>query len=164
MTQLISHSIVPGHESRAKLWQIIKDIGITMLTTLADDGSLRSRPMSTQQIDADHAELWFFVSIDSHTVVEIYHDREICLAYALPEHHRYASVSGRAFIMRDMAKANELWTPDAETWFPQGVNDPHLALLRVEADSAQYWDSPTGNVVHLGGLAELRMAGRSRGN
>jgi len=161
MTQLTSHSLVSGHEDRATLWRIIQEIQIAMLTTLADDGSLRSRPMSTQLIDADLAQVWFFISTDSHTLVEIYHDREICLAYASPEHHRYASASGRAFIVRDRAKANELWTPDAEAWFSQGVNDPHLALLCVEVDSAQYWDSPAGNVVHLDGLADLRLARRA---
>lgn len=163
MTQLTSTS-PDRHENRDTLWQLIKDIDITMLTTLAEDGSLRSRPMATQQIDAEHAELWFFVSIDSHTVVEIYHDREVCLAYASPENHRYASVSGRAFVVRDLAKANEIWTPAAKTWFPQGVNDPHIALLRVEVDSAQYWDSPANKVVHLGGLVELRLAGRAPQN
>jgi general stress protein 26 len=141
-----------GHEHRDRLWQLIKDVEIAMLTTLADDGSLRSRPMSTQQIDADNARLWFFVSIDSHTVLEIYHDREICLAYASPETHRYVSVSGTAFVTRDLTKANELWTPEALTWFPQGVDDPHLSLLRVEVDAAQYWDSPAGQVVNLDDL------------
>ncbi len=131
-----------------------------MLTTLAEGGAFHSRPMATQQIDADHAELWFFVSIDSHTVVEIYHDREVGLSYASPENHRYISVSGRAFVVRDLAKANELWTPSAKVWFPQGVNDPHLALLRIEVDSAQYWDSPASKVVHLGGLVELRLPRR----
>ncbi len=156
-------STFPGAlEHRDRLWQLIKDIEITMLTTLSEDGSLRSRPMSTQQVDADLAELWFFVSIDSHTVVEIYHDREICLAYASPENHRYVSVSGRAFIVRDRGKANELWTPEAQTWFPQGVDDPHLALLRVELDSAQYWDSPAGQVVQLGALGALAARSRDR--
>ncbi len=164
MTQLTSTSPTGGHEGRDKLWQLIKDIEIAMLTTLAEEGALRSRPMATQQIDADHAELWFFVSIDSHTVVEIYHEREIGLSYASPETHRYVSVSGRAFVVRDQAKTNELWTPAAKVWFPQGINDPHLTLLRVEVDSAQYWDSPTSKVVHLGGLVDLRLGRRTPEN
>jgi general stress protein 26 len=164
MTQLTSTSPSTGNENRDKLWRLIKEIEIAMLTTLAEDGAFRCRPMATQQIDADRAELWFFVSIDSHTVVEIYHEREVGLAYASPENHCYVSVSGRAFVVRDSAKANELWTSAAKVWFPQGVNDPHLALLRIEVDSAQYWDSPASKVVHLGGLLELRLPSREQEN
>ncbi|MDF3056340.1 MAG: pyridoxamine 5-phosphate oxidase [Rariglobus sp.] len=156
MTQLTPGSYGQTLEGRHKLWQLIKDIEIAMLTTVAENGCLHSRPMATQQIDAERAELWFFSSIDSPKIAEIYHEREVGLAYASPATHRYVSVSGRAFVVRDGVKANELWTSAAKTWFPQGVNDPHLALLRIEVESAQFWDSPA-RVVHLGGLVELRL-------
>jgi general stress protein 26 len=164
MAQLTPSSSSHVHASRERLWQLIKDIDIAMLTTVAESGCLHSRPMATQQIDAERAELWFFSSIDSPKVAEIYHEREVGLSYASPDAHRYVSVSGRAFVVRDLVKANELWTTAAKTWFPQGVNDPHLALLRIEVDSAQYWDSPTSKVVHLGGLVELRLMGHAQEN
>lgn len=164
MTQLTPASSVHSLEARNKLWHLIKDMEIAMLTTVAEGGCLHSRPMATQQVDVDRAELWFFTSIDSPKVAEIYHEREVGLAYASPETHRYVSVSGRAFVVRDGLKANELWSSDAVTWFPQGVNDPHLALLRIEVESAQYWDSPAAKVVHLGGLVELRLPRSSKQN
>jgi general stress protein 26 len=37
-------------DTAGKLAELIKDIKIAMLTTVADDGSLRSRPMATQNI------------------------------------------------------------------------------------------------------------------
>jgi general stress protein 26 len=161
MTTLTSSAPSRGPESYAKLWELIKDIDIAMMTTVAESGELHSRPMATQQIDVDHAELWFFTSIDSPKVAEIYHDREIGLSYASQARQRYVSVSGRAFVVRDYEKANELWTPTAKVWFPLGVNDPHLALLRVEVDSAQFWDSPANKVVQLAGFAKLKLTGQT---
>lgn len=157
MTQLTPSTSAQSLEARHKLWQMIKDMEIAMLTTVAENGCLHSRPMATQQVDVDRGELWFFTSIDSPKIAEIYHEREVGLAYASPETHRYVSVSGRAFVVRDAEKANELWSTEALTWFPQGVNDPHLSLLRIEAESAQLWDSPGATVVHLGNLLELRL-------
>ncbi len=164
MTQLTPSTSAQSLEARHKLWQLIKDMEIAMLTTVAEDGRLHSRPMATQQVDVDRAELWFFSSIDSPKIAEIYHEREVCLAYASPETHRYVSISGRAFVVRDGEKANELWSTDALTWFPLGVNDPHLGLLRIEVEAAQIWDSPAAKVVHLGGLVELRLPRASTQN
>jgi general stress protein 26 len=146
-------------EGYAHLCELIKDINFAMFTTVAEDGSLQSRPMATQQIDTDRAEVWFFTAIDSPKVEQIYHERIVCLAYALPGKNQYVSVSGRAYVVRDTDKAAELWTPAAKTWFPQGLNDPHLALLRVVIESAQFWDSPSNVVVQLWGLTKMALTG-----
>ena len=31
-------------------------------------------------------------------------------------------------------------TEFAEAWFPEGKDDPHLALIRVDVEQAQYWE------------------------
>ena len=46
-----------------KLGELIKDIRIAMLTTVDEDGSLRSRPMATQDAEFDGV-LWFMVGAD----------------------------------------------------------------------------------------------------
>ena len=50
-----------------KLWGMIKDIRVTMMTTIDDDGTLRSRPMVAQQSEFD-GDLWFFTWINSPKV------------------------------------------------------------------------------------------------
>ena len=37
----------------------------------------------------------------------------------------------------------------AEAWFPEGVDDPHLALLRVDVEQAQYWEDRKPKVLQL---------------
>ena len=53
-----------------KLAELIGEIRIAMLTTTAEDGSLRSRPMTTQQATFD-GKLWFFTKRESPKVDEI---------------------------------------------------------------------------------------------
>ena len=61
------------NESIKKLSEMIKDIEIAMLTTAEPDGSLRSRPMATQQFEFD-GDLWFFTRASSPKVDEIEHE------------------------------------------------------------------------------------------
>lgn len=150
----------PTHaEAFTRLCELIKDINIAMLTTVSTDGTLRSRPMGTQQVDAASGALWFFTSDDSPKVEEIFEEQQVNLAYASPGKNSYVSVSGRGRVLRDRAKAKELWTPLAKIWFPAGVDDPRLVLLRVEVEAAEYWDSPSSKMVQLYGLAKLALTG-----
>lgn len=135
----------------ARLAEMIRGIDIAMLTTVAPDGTLRSRPMATQHAPFD-GELWFFADVGSGKVDEIARQHHVNLAYADPRAQRYVSVCGTATILRDAARARSLWTPVAAAWFPGGPEDPSLALLRVRVTEAEYWDSPSGAVVRLVGF------------
>ena len=156
----MKNEIPPTHaEAIARLRELIGDINVAMLTTVATDGTLRSRPMGTLQVE-DPGVFWFFTADDSPKVEEIYDNRQVSLAYAAPDKQSYVSVSGLARLTRDSAKARELWTPMAKIWFPKGPDDPRLALIRVEMTAAEYWDSPSGKMVQLIGLAKLALTGR----
>ena len=61
--------------------------------------------------------------------------------------------------MQDRGKAETLWSPVLKAWFPGGVNDPSLALLRVEVTQAEYWDAPHGAVVRLVGFLRALTTG-----
>jgi general stress protein 26 len=141
-----------------KLARLIEGIDFAMLTTVCEDGSLRSRPMSTQQAEFD-GTLWFFTRDDTAKVGEIERDRQVNVSYAKPGDQKYVSVSGRATLLRDRAKIKELWNPAHKAWFPDGPDDPHLALLRVDVDKAEYWDSPSSTVMHVIGFVKALATG-----
>lgn len=142
-----------------KLAKLIKGIKFAMLTTAEADGSLRSRPMVTQKAAFD-GTLWFFTRASSHKVEDVRRDRHVNAAYADPGDNAYVSVSGRARLVKDKAKMKEFWSPVYKAWFPQGLNDPDLALLRVDVTEAEYWDSPSSTMVYLVGLAKAAITGR----
>jgi general stress protein 26 len=130
----------------AKLRELIEDIDFCMLTTVEPDASLHSRPMSTQEMD-EEGYLWFFTSADSAKVREIRADEHVNLSYAVPKKQRYVSVSGTAELVRDPARMKELWNPVYKTYFPKGLEDPDLALLKVHVDEAEYWDDSSNQMV-----------------
>jgi general stress protein 26 len=148
------------HNDIQKLDELIRDIGVAMLTTVDDDGSLRSRPMQTQDGNFD-GTLWFFTGASSHKVLEVQHEARVNVSFAAPDKNRYISVSGTATLVRDKAKIEEMWKPAYKAWFPQGQDDPDVALLKVNVEQAEYWDSPSSAVVHMIGFAKALATGQS---
>lgn len=148
-----------GQDDVRKLGELIRDIKIAMLTTEDDGGDLRSRPMATQQTEFD-GDLWFFTDVSSPKVAEISHHQAVNVAYADPKKERYVSVSGRAELVRDRAKIEQLWNPVYKAWFPKGVDDPNIGLLKIHVEKAEYWDSPGSAVVHLIGFVKAIATGQ----
>lgn len=147
------------HDDIKKLSDLIEGINIAMLTTVDEDGTLRSRPMGTQQIEFD-GDLWFFTGADSAKVEEVRQEQQVNVAYAEPKQQRYVSVSGIAQVVRDRQKMKELWNPIFKAWFPEGLDDPNLALLKVHVEKAEYWESANGVVVQLVGFAKALLTGQ----
>ena len=145
-------------ESIEKIRELTHGIDFCMLTTI-DSGHLRSRPMSTQEMDFD-GELWFFTSDDTHKVTEIEKDNRVNLAYSKPDDNVYLSISGRAEVVKDRAKIEELWSPVLKAWFPEGKDDPTLCLLKVSVEQAEYWDAPNSKIVQLFGMVKAIATGQ----
>ncbi len=143
-----------------KLYDLIKDMKIAMMTTVDTDGTLHSRPMHSQQAD-EHGDLWFFTKLPSPKLTEISRDSEVNLAYSDPDRQHYVSVSGKAEIVRDRAKIAEMWSEGMRTWFPGGQDDPTIALIRVHPARGEYWDSPNSTVLHLYGYVKAAVTGES---
>ena len=141
------------------LGDLIRDIKVAMLTTVASDGMLRSRPMVTQQVVFD-GDLWFFTRADSAKADEVRRDEGVNLSYADPDAQHFVSVSGTARLVRDRRKAEELWHPLLRAWFPQGLDDPDLALLKVVVVKAESWDAPSSTMVHIVGFVRALATGR----
>jgi len=141
-----------------KLAELVTDIKVAMLTTRAADGALHSRPMVTGK--RFERTLWFFTRADSDCNREVAEDAEVNVSYSDPSAGRYVSVAGRAKLVRDRKKAAELLTPMVRLWFPKGLDDPELALLRVTVERAEYWEAPAFNRSFLVSLAKSLFTGR----
>lgn len=150
---------ISEQESYAKLREMVDEIKVAMLTTVDDDGRLRSRPLQTLEIDAN-GSLWFFTSASSPKAHEArLTGGEVNLAYANPDDHDYVSISGTAELVRDRARMQELWTDWVKVWFPRGLDDPDLALLRVDITQAEYWDAPGNAVTRMAAFVKARTTG-----
>lgn len=143
-----------------KLADLIAEASIAMLTTVDADGTLRSRPLATLEMDSE-GKLWFFTAMSSGKVSEIDQHRKVNLSYVNLDKQDYVSVSGHARLFRDAEKMRELWTPRVEPWFPEGLDDPDLGLLEITVDDAEYWDAPASKTQRLLGLAKALSSGNT---
>ncbi len=124
----------------------IKDVRIAMLTTVEPDGILRSRPMVTQDTEFD-GDLWFFTLASASKVGEVQQHQQVNLSYVKPSEDLFVSVSGTAQLVSDRKEIKKRWKPYYKTWFPNGEDDPNLALLKVTVSRAEYWDMPSKGVL-----------------
>ena len=121
--------------------EIIGRIRIAMLTTLTADGAFRSRPITTHGARFD-GDLWFLTRMGSAKIEEVRQHRRVGLTYARSEDNSYVALTGTAEVVVDAKKAEELWDPSYRAWFPEGPNDPDLALIKVSVEMAEYWSAP----------------------
>ena len=134
-------------EDRVKyIREKIKDIRVAMLTTVAASGTLHSRPMHTTEVDLN-ADVWFFTSESSEKMQAIFHDGRVLLSYANPSANTYVNLRGKAQQVDDPAMKERLFNPAVKAWFPKGLDDPDLTLLKVAIDEAEYWDSSSSSLV-----------------
>ena len=147
-----------AHEGADKLYGLIKDIKVAMMTTADADGKLYSRPMWNQEAD-ENGDLWFFTRLHSPKTEEISRDNEINLAFADPASNTYVSIAGHAQIVRDRAIVDQKWNELLATWFPNGKDDPEVALIQVHPERGEYWDSPSSKMVHLYGYVKAKLTG-----
>lgn len=46
-----------------------------------------------------------------------------------------------------------------KSWFPEGKDDPNIALLKVDVDQAEYWDAPGSRMVVAFDYLKARITG-----
>jgi general stress protein 26 len=146
-------------QARDKVWELIREVKVAMLVTMDEDGHMRGRPMRAVEAKQFTGTLWFFTAQPSPKAEEIGHDSRVLLAYSDPSAQNYVAISGTAQVVRDHAKQKELWSEPLRTWFPGGPEDPEAALLKVEVEGAEYWDSPSSTFVHAYGYVKSRLTG-----
>jgi general stress protein 26 len=127
-----------------RLNQLIEGFDVAMLTTLQTrQGSLHSRPMMAQEMPFD-GTLNFLTKFSTDKIDEIRAGSQVNVSFAAPTKGRYISVSGTAYIIHDRIQIESMWSEIYRAWFPLGLDEPDLALLRVDVNEAEIWDAASG--------------------
>jgi len=146
----------------SQLLEKIRDLKFAMLTTEDDQGRLHSRPMAV--LEAEEAGvLWFFTARSTRKARDLVGHARVNLAFIGGGQDTFLSVAGDARLVDDPGKARDLWSPMMKAWFPQGVDDPDLILLRVDVEEAEYWDMTSKKMVSLFHLAKALVGKGDRG-
>jgi general stress protein 26 len=140
-----------------KVAGLLKDERIALFTTVAPDGTLTSRPMALQEVEFD-GDLWFFAERSSRKVAHVTATPQVNVTTSGSS--SWVSLTGHAVVVDDLAKKQQLWNAVVEAWFPDGPDDPDVVLLRVEASSAEYWDTPGGRLASAFSFAKAKVTGK----
>lgn len=144
-----------NHISRA--WDIIEKARIGMLTTQFA-GGLRARPLEARA-DRDAGLIWFVTDIGGAKDDEINADKNIGLIFIDEDTRAYLSITGRASVAHDTAKAKEIWKTTDDIWLQGGPDDPNVRVLRVEPITAELWDRPSRAAGAAFEFAKARLTG-----
>jgi general stress protein 26 len=142
-----------------KLREIVRAVDICMLTTTDERGDLHGRPMSNNRDIEFDGDLWFFTYGASHKVDEVGRVPKVNASFADVDAQLYASLTGRAEVVRDRSMIEQHWKPQLRAWFPEGVDTPDIALLKVTVERAEYWDGSQSLVAHAVGLVSSLLKG-----
>lgn len=146
-------------ENIEKLRGMIDKIKTCMLTTYDTHQEFHSRPMGTAQVDVE-GNIWFFTNEFSPKVAEISLENKVSLTYADTSNHVYIAVNGTAYVVEDREKMKELWNPYVEIFFPDGIDDPALSLLRIDTESAEYWDGSASKIALIFKMIKAAVTGK----
>ncbi|MFW3172670.1 pyridoxamine 5'-phosphate oxidase family protein [Geodermatophilus sp. CPCC 206100] len=144
-------------EDTRKVAQLLDGERFGFLTTTTPEGKLTSRPMTLQEVEFD-GDLWFFAERGADWVTHIAASPEVNVGVG--SGGTWVSLTGHALVVNDPAKKKELWNAGVEAWLPQGPEDPSVILVKVDADSAEYWDAPGGRLATAFSFAKAKVTGQ----
>ncbi len=121
--------------SSEKLIDVVESFDTAMLLT-GLDGDLNGRPMSIA--GNDDGELWFITSKNSPKAGEVQDDADAVVT--LQSKTAWAVVHGKAALVDDEKKLNQLWNAGADLYFPDGADQSDATLLRFSPTEGEYWD------------------------
>jgi general stress protein 26 len=135
-------------EAVKKLQSLVNSINTCMFFTNTQTGIHNARPMAVVEAD-NSGNLWFFTNIQSNKVKDIQNDGNVHLVFAHPGKDSYVDLRGRASIETDRKSIEDKWTPIVKAWFPDGVDDPNICLVKIKTDEAHYWDTESTKMVEM---------------
>jgi general stress protein 26 len=124
-------------ELEARFWKALKS-DMTMMLGLdgVEDG--HARPM-TAQFEDNHGPIWFFTVRDNAIVQKLGQDNRAIATFASKGHDIFATIHGSISLDTDPDTIERLWNRFVAAWYEGGMDDPSLALLRLDPERAEIW-------------------------
>jgi len=143
-----------------KLVEMLKDARVCMLITQEkDNDNISGRPMAMNKIDED-GTMWFFTKASSEKVDEIEESKKVSIAITNESSQNYLMIHGTATLVNDKAKMKELWSFITKAWFPLGLDDPDMRLIKVTPNEVNYWDSSSSKMAVLFNILKAIVTGK----
>ena len=125
-------------EQEKTLEDLVGKSRFAMFTTISSDGRLLSRPMTIQEVTEDHEFL--FISQARTDVARQSDGQQVNLS--IVGDSSWVSVAGTAAVSDDRETKKRLWGAANDAYTDGGPDNPDNVVIRVDAESAEYWDTP----------------------
>lgn len=142
------------------LIEMVSDARICMfITNEKDKQHATGRPMAINQIDEEGC-IWFFSKESTHKIDEIEENNLVSVAIINESKSTYLMIHGTSELVHDQQKMIELWNPLMKAWFPEGLDDPDMVMIKVTPQEANYWDSSSSQIVQLFHIVKAIVTGK----
>jgi general stress protein 26 len=138
--------------------EMMREIRIATFATVDMAGNITSRPMALQLID-ELGQAWFFTSKDSQKAHDISRDIHVNLSFSDHGANTYVCATGMGQLVYDKQKMQDLFDPAVKAWYPEGLSDPNLCLLKVDIQAAEYWTATGGKFATYIEMARAAIMG-----
>ncbi len=143
-----------------KFIEMVKDARTCMFITNDKNAeNISGRPMGITKID-DDGTMWFFTKASSYKVDEIEESKKVALAITNESSNNYLMIHGTATLVNDKEKMAALWSSIMKAWFPLGLDDPDMTLIKVIPTEVNYWDSSSSKMVVLFNMLKAIVTGK----
>ncbi|HET7409880.1 MAG TPA: pyridoxamine 5'-phosphate oxidase family protein, partial [Paracoccaceae bacterium] len=149
----------PMTDQRDKFWDMIEDHHACMLVTHGPGGTLHARPMHAIP-DREKREILFYTQVADGKAHEIASSNEVCLTFVSHKKNDYIAVQGTAELTRDRELIEKHWNIMVKAWFPEGKDDPNIAMIRVKVRAGEYWDSSSSDISNALRMMTAAAGGR----
>ena len=147
-----------GGDAVQKVRKLLKRFRAAMLVT-DGGGELHARPMALVGKSEFDGSLWFFTERGSGKIVEAELGQATSLIFQNDRASVYLHLLGHAVEVKDRDVMAQMYTPLLKTWFPEGLDDPELTMLRFTAESGKYWENPGGKIRMLAAFTGALISG-----
>lgn len=147
---------MPEQADLDRVWDILENHSVGMLTTQFSDG-LRARPLDARP-DRTTGTISFVTDVRGHKDDEIAARPNVCFVVIVPGDNIYLSITGRASVRHDPAKARLIWKKLDDLWW-KGPDDPNARVLTIEPVTAELWDGPSNSLVAAYEFAKAKITG-----
>ena len=132
--------LLTGDAALEKLRKLLAEFPIALMVTVSN-GEVTARPIGIVGDEEFDGSLWFITDKRSRKVAAIESGATTTLLFQNDKNGDYLQLTGRASVVDDRATLERLYTTLQRTWFPKGLDDPNITLVRFDADGGNYWDS-----------------------
>lgn len=141
-----------------RLWKEVESARFGMLGLV--HSHQHYQPM-TAFAEPESGQIWFFTRDDTDLAQAVAADgADAMFVVQAKDGDFQACIGGRLSRDHDTARIQRWWSPIVAAWYPDGQDDPHLTLLRLDARDAELWISKGGAIRFAWEIAKANLTDR----